>query len=172
MKFDDIIEGKVKATPEEVQEALEEAVRSFSDLKSLNDFLLKLHPSSAYETIRDVIQPKTNLMIKRASQEEDKSEYQRFQDIKRESKKVYEYERKYATILEVQNISSAIANRLYGISVRMISLLDDELGKVEQAINTIEEHLGISVTKFTKEESATNDTTELSDEQRGEEITK
>lgn len=170
MKFDDIMEGKVQATPEEVQQALEEAVRSFTDLESLNDFLTKLHPSSAYAVIRDIIQPNTNLMIRRASEAEDKSEYQRFQEISEQAKKVFEYENKTATIFEVNQIAGSIAQRFYGITVRMISMLDDELGKVEQAINTIEEHVGLSVTNFNKE-SVINDTTELSDEQRGEEIT-
>lgn len=167
-KFEDIIEGKVSATPEEVQEAIVEEIKGCTDLKSLNDFLVKLHPSSAYTVIRDIVQPKTNLMVKKASMEEDKSEYQRFQDIKKQAKSVFEYERKTATIFEVNQISSSVAQRFYGITVRMISMVDDELGKVEQAINKIEEHLGIDVTNFTKENE--NDTTEPSNEQRGEKI--
>lgn len=167
-KFEDIINGKIKATPEEVQQALEEEVRGFDNLKSLNDFLTKLHPSSAYTTIRDIIQPKTNFMIRQASQAEDKSEYQRFQEIQRQAKAVFDHERKTATIFEVNQISTAIAQRFYGITVRMISMVDDELGKVEQAINKIEEHLGLGVTNFEKENE--DDTTESSNEQGSEEI--
>ena len=165
-KFEDIINGKVSATPEEVQEAIAEEIRNCTDLKSLNDFLVKLHPSSAYTVIRDIIQPKTNLLIKKASIAEDKSEYQRFQDIKNQAKSVFDYEHKNATIFEVNQISNSIAQKFYGITVRMISMVDDELGKVEQALNKIEEHLGIDVTNFTKENE--NDTTESSNEQRGE----
>lgn len=170
MKFDDIMNGKVKATPDEVQQALEEAVKSFTDIKSLNDFLVKLHPSSAYTTIRDIVQPKTNVMIRIASQAEDKSEYQRFQEIQKQAKKVFDYEHKTATIFEVNQIATSIAQRFYGITVRMISQLDDELGKVEQAINTIEERLGMSVTKFEKE-NVNNDTTESGNEQGDKEVT-
>lgn len=163
--------GKVKATPDEVQQALEEAVKSFTDIKSLNDFLIKLHPSSAYTTIRDIIQPKTNFMIRQASKAEDKSEYQRFQDIQRQAKSVFEYEHKHATIFEVNQISQSIAKQYYAIVVRMISKLDDELGKVEMAINTIEGHIGLDVTKFNEEEGDNNDTTKSVNEQGSKEIT-
>jgi hypothetical protein len=167
-KFEQIMNGEIKATPDEVQKALEEEVRGCSDLKTLNDFLTKLHPSSAYTTIRDIVQPKTNFMIKQASKEEDKSEYQRFQDIQQQAKAVFDYERKTATIFEVNQISTQIAQRFYGITVRMISMMDDELGKVEQAINKIEGHLGLDVTNFEKENE--HDTTKPSNEQRSEEI--
>lgn len=164
--FEDIMSGKVQATPEEVQEALEVTVRSFTDLKLLNDFLLKLHPDDVHDIILNVIHPSTNILIKRASQAEDLSEYQRFQDIQMEAKKMYEYYNRTATIKEVNQIASTIAQQFYGISVRMISLLDDELGKVEQAINKIEEHLGLDVTNFAEENK--NDTTEPSNEQGSE----
>lgn len=167
-KFEDIINGKVNATPNEVQESIAEEIKGFTDLKSLNDFLVQLHPSSAYTVIRDIVLPKTNIIIKKASMEEDKSEYQRFQDIKKQAKSVFEYERKTATIFEVNQISTSVAQKFYGITVRMISLTDDELGRVEQALNRIEEHLGLGVTNF-KEENE-NDTTESSNEQRGEKI--
>ena len=58
---------------------------------------------------------------------------------------------------------------MYGIAIRMISKVDDELGRVEVAINMIEEHLGLSVTKF-EEEGDSNDTTESSNEQGSKEI--
>lgn len=166
--FEDIINGKIKATPEEVQRALEDEVRKCEDIKTLNDFLVKLHPSSAYTTIRDIIQPKTNFIIKNASKAEDKTEYQRFQEIQRQAKAVFEHERKTATIFEVNQIATAIAQRFYGITVRMISMVDDELGEVEKAINKIEGHLGLGVTNFEKENA--NDTTESSNEQGSEEI--
>ena len=52
----------------------------------------------------------------------------------------------------------------------MISTLDDELGKVEKALNIIEEHIGLSVTQFDKEEIS-NDTTESGNEQGSKEVT-
>lgn len=169
MKFEDIAAGKVNATPEQVQEALNETVRSFASLKDLNDFLVKLHPSDAYKTIRDIVQPKSNLIIKRAKTE-DVEEYQKFQDIQRQAKQVFEYESKTATIFEVNKIAAGIAQRFYGITVRMISEVDDELGRVEQALNMIEERLGMTVTKFEKE-GMSNDTAEHDNEQGVQETT-
>lgn len=173
-KFEELMAGdKQNITSEQIQKALEETVREFKSLKDLNDFLVKLHPSDAYKTIRDIIHPQTNLMIKR--EQNDKSEeYQKFQEIQQEAKKVFDYERKVATIFDVQNISTniaqTVAQQFYGILVRMISKLDDELGRVEVAVNTIEEHNGMSVTKFVEEEDK-NDTTKSSNEQRSEEVT-
>lgn len=163
MKFEDIAAGKVNATPEQVQEALNDTVRSFASLKDLNDFLTKLHPSDAYRTIRDIVQPKSNLIVKRAKTE-DIEEYQKFQDIQRQAKQVFDYENKVATIFDVNKISAGIAQRFYGITVRMISEVDDELGRVEQALNMIEERLGMTVTKFEKE-GMNNGTTEHGNEQ-------
>ena len=163
LNFEDIVNGKVNATPEQLQEALNETVRGFETLKDLNDFLVKLYPTDAYRTIRDIVQPKSNIIIRRAKTE-DVEEYQKFQDIQRQAKQVFEYENKTATIFEVNKISTNIAQRFYGIAVRMISEVDDELGRAEQAINMIEERLGMTVTKFEKE-GKSNDTTEYGNEQ-------
>ena len=68
------------------------------------------------------------------------------------------------------NMAQAIAGKMYGILLRMINKLDDELGKVESAVNINEEHNGISVTKF-NEEVNDNDTTKSNNEQGSEEVT-
>lgn len=169
-KFEEIMNGKVQnPTKEQIDNALIETVKGFTSLKDLNEFLTKLHPSDAYVTIRDIVQPKTNIIIKREQQSKTE-EYQKFQAIQQEAKKIFEYERKNATILDVQNISNNVAKQFYGITVRMISMMDDELGKIEQAINRIEEHIGIDVTNFNEEEH-NNDTTESVDEQGSKETT-
>jgi hypothetical protein len=46
----------------------------------------------------------------------------------------------------------------------MISLLDDELGRVESAVNTIEKKVGLPISKFEVKESDSNDTAEHNDE--------
>ena len=173
MKFEEIMNGVVKnPTPEQINDALKETIKSFTSLKDLNDFLVKLHPSDAYKAIRDIVQPKSNMLV-RCEQKDKTEEYMRFQDIQQEAKRVFEYESKIATVFEVQQISTGIAQSIaqqyYAIAIRMISKLDDELGRVEQAVNTIEEHTGLSVTNFVEEENH-NDTTESGNEQRGEEV--
>lgn len=168
-KFEEMMNGSVKnPTPEQIQEALKETITSFTSLKDLNEFLIKLHPSDAYKAIRDIVQPKTNIIV-RNEQKNKTEDYQKFQNIQQEAKRIFEYEHKMATIFDVQQIATGIAQQMYGIAIRMISKVDDELGKVEVAVNTIEEHLGLSVTKF-EEEGDNNDTTESSNEQRSEEV--
>ena len=65
---------------------------------------------------------------------------------------------------DVHGISRQISQEFYGICLRMISKLDDELGKVEAAVNRIEEHIGIDVTVFNEEVNA-NDTAGIEHEQ-------
>lgn len=164
MKFEDIMDGKVlKPTDEQVQAALEESVKSCSNLDELNNFLVKLHPSDAYKVIRDHVRPQNNMLV-RLAKTENVEWYQRFQDIHRESKRIFDYERKTATIFEVQQIATETVKQYYAIAVRMIGKLDDELGGIETAINKIEEHLGMGVTNFAKG-GDNGDTTESGNEQ-------
>lgn len=163
--------GKVQnPTKEDIQNAIKETVNSFTNLKDLNDFLTKLHASDAYTVIRDIVQPKNNIIVAQAKSN-DVIEYQRFQDLSREAKQVFEYERKTATMFDVHKISTSTAQKYYGIAVRMISTLDDELAKIKQAINTIEGHIGMSVTDFSRGEN-NNDTTESGNEQGSKEVIK
>lgn len=167
-KFEEIMNGSIQnPTKEQIAEALKETITGFKALKDLNDFLVKLHPTDVYNIIKDYIHPTTNFIVNRAK-EEDVEEYKRFQDIQQEAKKIFEYESKSATIFDVKQISTDIAQaltqRVYGILVRMVSKLDDELGKVESAVNIIEEHNGLSVTNFGEEEN-NNDTTKSRNEQ-------
>lgn len=164
MKFEDIMNGKVsKPTDEQVQAALEESVKSCSNLDELNNFLIKLHPSDAYKVIRDHVRPQNNMLV-RLAKTDNVEWYQRFQDIQRESKRIFDYERKTATIFDVQQIATETVKQYYAIAVRMIGKLDDELGGVEAAINKIEEHLGMDVTNFEKG-GGNDDTTEPGNEQ-------
>lgn len=164
MKFEDIMDGKVlKPTDEQVQAALKESVKSCSNLDELNNFLVKLHPSDAYKVIRDYVRPQNNMLV-RLAKTENVEWYQRFQDIQMEAKRIFEYERKTATIFEVQQIATETVKQYYAIAVRMVGKLDDELGRVEAAVNKIEEHLGMGVTNFEKG-GGNDDTTESGNEQ-------
>lgn len=174
-KFEEIMNGVVQnPTKEQINKALEETVREFKSLKDLNDFLTQLHPSDAYNVITNIVRPSTNMIVKR-EQKNKSDDYKVFQNITQEAKKMYDYERKNATIFDVQTISAGIAQQvcqqMYGIAVRMISKVDDELGRVEVALNTIEEHIGLSVTNF-EEKGDSNDTTKSINEQRSKEATK
>lgn len=164
MKFEEIMDGKLAhPTDEQVQAAIKESINDCKDLNELNNFLVKLHPSDAHKVIRDHVKPQSNMLIRLARQN-NVEWYQRFQDIQMEAKRIFEYERKTATIFEVQQIATQTAQQYYGIAVRMIGKLDDELGEIKAAINRIEEHIGMSVTKFDKG-GDNNDPTESGNEQ-------
>ena len=154
-------------TQEQIKQAIDDTVKGFTTIADLNNFLTKLHPSDAYTLIRDVVQPKSNFMI-RKQKEEELEEYQKFQEIQKQAKATFDYERKTATMFEVQQVAAGIAQKYYNIAVRMISLLDDELGRVESAVNTIEEKVGLPISKFEAKESDSNDTAEHNDEQGSE----
>ena len=154
-------------TQEQIKQAIDDTVKGFTTIADLNNFLTKLHPSDAYTLIRDVVQPKSNFMI-RKQKDEELEEYQKFQEIQKQAKATFDYERKTATMFEVQQVAAGIAQKYYNIAVRMISLLDDELGRVESAVNTIEEKVGLPISKFEVKESDNNDTAEHNDEQGSE----
>lgn len=170
MKFDELMaqqnDGKMP-TKDEIQNALKETVQSLTTIKEINDFIVKFSPDDAYMIIRDHVQPKSNLIIRR-NKDEEHEEYQKFQQIQRESKETFDYMNSMANKRDVHGISRQIGQEFYGICLRMISKLDDELGKVEAAVNRIEEHIGIDVTVFNEEVNA-NDTAGIEHEQRIEE---
>lgn len=173
MKFEDIVNGKVKnPTGKEVQEALHETITSFTKLKDMNEFLQRLVAGDAYKVIKDIVKPQSNALITDAKQN-DVEEYQKFQDIQRASKAIYEWENTPSTHRDTQRISTQIASdtvqKFYNICVRMISTLDDELNEVEKAVNRIEEKIGLDPTNFEKENH--DDTAKLNDVQRSEEST-
>lgn len=157
------VEGGKVPTKEEVDAALKDTIHSFKTIKEINDFITKFSPDDCYVVIRDHVQPKSNMVIRR-SKEQEAEEYQRFQDIQREAKETFDAMNKMAQIRDVHGIAGMIAQRYYGISLRMISKVDDGLGKVETAINRIEEHIGLDVTVF-NEEVKVDDTAGIENEQ-------
>lgn len=170
-KLEDIMNGVVKQpTKEQINEALTETVNECKTLNELNNFLVKLHPTDAYRVITDIVRPSTNMLVRR-EQKKKSDDYKMFQNIQQESKRLSEYEQKNATIFDVKQISTGIAQQMYGIAVRMISAVDDELGRVEAAVNTIEAKVGLPISDFNEKESDSNDTTEPSNEQGSKETT-
>lgn len=157
MTFDELmaqtkVDNRVP-TKEEVDAALKETVQSFTTIKEINDFITKFSPDDCYMVIRDHIQPKSNMVIRR-NKDQEVEEYQRFQQIQIESKETFDAMNKMAAIRDVHGIAGMICQKYYGISLRMIGKLDDELGKVEAAINRIEEHIGLNATIFNEEVKA------------------
>ena len=73
MKFDELMaqqsDGKMP-TKDEIQNALKETVQSLTTIKEINDFIVKFSPDDAYMIIRDHVQPKSNLIIRRNKDEE------------------------------------------------------------------------------------------------------
>lgn len=93
MTFDELmaqtkVDNRVP-TKEEVDAALKETVQSFTTIKEINDFITKFSPDDCYMVIRDHIQPKSNMVIRR-NKDQEVEEYQRFQQIQIESKETFD----------------------------------------------------------------------------------
>ena len=157
-----------KISNDDVRDALISTIRGIDNLKDLNDFLCTFHASDAYTVIVEYVKPKNNELIQNASKN-DIDEYKRFQDITIQARDVHNYEKRTATMFDVNNISNKVAMKYYNIAVRMICKVDDELGRAEEAINIIEDRLGLIRTSF--KEELDNDTTESGNVQRVEETT-
>lgn len=165
--FADVVEGKVKVTVDQMREITERELMAIDNINDLNDMLSKLHGSDAYYAIINMIKPKNNIIIQ-AAKRDNEVEYQKFQDILMSAKKTFEYEDQLVKRGElIVNINKAIhrTDQMYGILVKMISIVDDELGKVEEAINRIEQHLGLDITQFEDiKGDAQNDTEQSNNE--------
>lgn len=151
-------------TGEDIKKVVTDVLKSVQTIKELNEELKTLTAEDAYVAITDIVHPKSNTVVVNAKRN-DAEGYQEFQAIKEQARSAYKEATRSATVSDVRAISGAMSRQFYGIIVRMISKVDDELGKVEQAVNTIEEHLEMSVTNF-NEECVANDTTESKHEQR------
>lgn len=123
----------------------------------LTQFLSKMHPSDAYVIIRDQIIPIKNKKIQ-ACRHDDLYKYQCFQYLMQGCKASYDHDRSMATNLDVDKAVS----KAYGITMRTLRANMDmeqaRFDKLTQAINRIEERLGMDVTDF--REGNENDSTE------------
>ena len=127
----------------------------YTDPNEFVDTLDQMHRSKGHEVIRDHMSP---FMLKKIR--EDTELYKKFQDIKMECKKSYEYDRKVATMLDVNR---GLTN-LYNIILRLFASYkngnDATLDAVCTAINKIEERLGMEQTDWTGGQDNVADNTE------------
>lgn len=131
----------------------------------LND-IDQMAASKAYIVIRDYIKQEHIRAIK----ESGKDNYQLFQDIKARAKQSWDYDHKLATIEEV---NKACMN-LYTIVLKLMRAqnddLQEELGKMQSAINKIEEKVGLEPTVWVAQNNPTDGGNDnVSDVQRVEE---
>ena len=116
----------------------------YTDPNKFVDALDQMHRSKGHEVIRYNMSP---FMLKKIR--DDTELYKKFQDIKMECKKSYEYDRKMATMLDVNR---GLTN-LYNIILRLFASYkngnDATLDAVCTAINKIEERLGMERTDWT-----------------------
>lgn len=115
----------------------------------ITNMLENMHRSKGYLVIRDEISRKKLVEI------QESEHYQRFQAIKQECKQSFEHDRKMASNADVDRACTAI----YTLLVKMIGGQGDavirELGEIHQAINRIEEAVGIPQTKWGLDDDTT-----------------
>lgn len=129
-------------------------------------FLRTMHPSDAYQIVKDMVPGKDGKVF--VCKKRDVKTYQEFQDLLETCKQSYKHDNDFATNLDVDRAVS----KAYGMTLRMIRVITDteqnRFDKITSAINRIEERLGLDVTDFGEGER--NDSTELEDAQRIEEV--
>lgn len=135
-------------------------------VKEKVNFLRTMHPSDAYQIVKDMVPGKDGKVF--VCKKRDVKTYQEFQDLLETCKQSYKHDNDFATNLDVDRAVS----KAYGMTLRMIRVITDteqnRFDKITSAINRIEERLGLDVTDFGEGER--NDSTELEDAQRIEEV--
>lgn len=111
------------------------------------DRLDKMPRSKGFVEIRDNMNPALLREIRK-----DMDLYKRFQAIRTECKQSWDYDHKMATM---EDVNRACTN-LYGIVIKILqsetSSFDPVLNKMGQAINNIEERLGMPQTQWNEED--------------------
>lgn len=117
------------------------------------EMLDQMHRSKAYLVIRDEM---TADMLKKIRSDADLSIYRKFQEIRQEAKKSWDYDHKTATM---EDVNRACTN-LYGMILKILKAetgsFDPVLNKMGEAINKIEENLGMPQTIWVEEEETGN----------------
>jgi hypothetical protein len=118
----------------------------------LND-IDQMAASKAYLVIRDSIDNKHVKTIR----ESGKDNYQKFQDIKLRAKKSWDYDHSIPTM---EDVNRACMN-LYTLVLRLMNAQNNdylrELSKIQQAINKIEEKVGLESTVWEEDQDNLND---------------
>lgn len=147
---------------EEFKKQINELLGKVETIDDLNSFLdNNVHQSDLYIVITEVVEK--NLAMKKiindAKNADNKASYQLYQHIKMTAKKIHEHDMASARNIDVD----MAVTRAYTILLKMIGSLNQTVIKQCEAINKIEEHLGLSITQFGDDE---NDSTRNSDVQR------
>lgn len=119
--------------------------------EELVKYLESLNPIQAYVVIRDYIQLLQMKKMRALSSREDKSLYQRFQDVKKVSKEYWDYDNKVALIKDVNKVGTNVYTALLRMIKEVNDSSDQTFTKVMAAINRIEGHLGIDKTVWEDE---------------------
>lgn len=111
-----------------------------------------MHRSKGYVEIRDNM---TNAMLKEIRKDPDL--YKKFQGIRQECKQSWDYDHKTATMMDVNRACTNV----YGMLVKLLqaetSSFDPVLNKLGEAINNIEERLGMPITQWIEEDHSNGD---------------
>ena len=118
------------------------------DIKGFLDDIDQMGASKAYIVIRDNINYQHIKKIKDCG----KDNYQKFQDIKMRAKRSWDYDHRQALM---EDVNRGCMN-VYTLILRIMRAQNDdfaeELGKIQTAINRIEEKVGLEPTVWKPEE--------------------
>ena len=122
------------------------------DIKGFLDDIDQMGASKAYIVIRDHINYQHIKKIK----DSGKDNYQKFQDIKIRAKQSWDYDHRQALM---EDVNRGCMN-VYTLILRIMRAQNDdfaeELGKIQTAINRIEEKVGLEPTVWKPEEISTD----------------
>ena len=122
------------------------------DIKGFLDDIDQMGASKAYIVIRDNINYQHIKKIK----DSGKDNYQKFQDIKMRAKQSWDYDHRQALM---EDVNRGCIN-VYTLILRIMRAQNDdfaeELGKIQTAINRIEEKVGLEPTVWKPEEISTD----------------
>lgn len=122
------------------------------DIKGFLDDIDQMGASKAYIVIRDNINYQHIKKIK----DSGKDNYQKFQDIKMRAKQSWDYDHRQALM---EDVNRGCMN-VYTLILRIMRAQNDdfaeELGKIQTAINRIEEKVGLEPTVWKSEEISTD----------------
>lgn len=134
----------------------------------LVNYLEKLPDSDRYIVIRDYVDDHRIRCIKEL---EDGKIYQQFQVLKGEATKSWQHDHTTATMMDVDKALT----KVYGILLRMLKTSNDDtdkiLNNIQDAINRIEEKIGLDKSKFIEKFNIeiVREQNESTDEQREQE---
>lgn len=135
---DEITDGM---SSDEMWAVVRKRVDASSTIKELNDFLNVLEPDNRYIAIRDYVGRKKGDMIKSKryiDDDDNKAEYQRYQDLKQEAEIRYKRDYSPAKLIDVDRACTNV----YTILLRMIA-------EQQKQIDALNERVGITVEGIT-----------------------